>query len=245
MIDESTSVLPPGLLLSFYGDDFTGSTDAMEALTIRGVPTVLFTDAPSPASLARFPDCRAAGVAGISRSQTPDWMSANLPPMFRSLKTLNAPVFHYKVCSTFDSAPHVGSIGRAIELARDVFGSASVPIVVGAPALKRYLVFGNLFATADGATHRIDRHPTMSKHPVTPMDEGDLRRHLARQTSLPVGLVDLLAVRAGRGREEFQRLRASGVPLIFIDTLDEASMLEAGRIVWEDRESGEIGRAHV
>ena len=29
------------LLMAFYGDDFTGSADAMEALTLNGVPTVL------------------------------------------------------------------------------------------------------------------------------------------------------------------------------------------------------------
>ena len=28
--------------LVYYGDDFTGSTDALEALTVAGVPTVLF-----------------------------------------------------------------------------------------------------------------------------------------------------------------------------------------------------------
>ena len=30
------------LLLSYYGDDLTGSTDVMEALSLGGVPTVLF-----------------------------------------------------------------------------------------------------------------------------------------------------------------------------------------------------------
>ena len=33
-------------LLSYYGDDFTGSTDALEALTIQGVSTVLFLGIP-------------------------------------------------------------------------------------------------------------------------------------------------------------------------------------------------------
>lgn len=31
---------PPGLLLTFYGDDFTGSTDAMEALTLAEARTL-------------------------------------------------------------------------------------------------------------------------------------------------------------------------------------------------------------
>ena len=37
------------LLLSYYGDDLTGSTDVMEALASQGVPTVLFTQQPTQA----------------------------------------------------------------------------------------------------------------------------------------------------------------------------------------------------
>ena len=47
------------LLLSYYGDDLTGSTDVMEALASRGVPTVLFMRQPTPAQRARFSDVRA------------------------------------------------------------------------------------------------------------------------------------------------------------------------------------------
>ena len=35
---ESAS-LPDGLLLTFYGDDFTGSSAVMEVLTFAGLPT--------------------------------------------------------------------------------------------------------------------------------------------------------------------------------------------------------------
>ena len=42
------------LLLAFYGDDFTGSTDAMEALAINNYRTVLFLDAPSSEMLEQF-----------------------------------------------------------------------------------------------------------------------------------------------------------------------------------------------
>ena len=78
-------------------------------------------------------------------------MSANLPAIFRTLQQFGAPVTHYKVCSTFDSSPDTGSIGRAMEIGRDVFAPAFVPIVVGAPHLRRYVVFGNLFAAAPTA----------------------------------------------------------------------------------------------
>ena len=196
------------LLLTFYGDDFTGSTDVLEALSLAGLPTALFLRPPSSTDLLRFPGYRAVGVAGISRSQSPSWMEQNLPPAFTALQALGAPVCHYKTCSTFDSSPRHGSIGKAIELGRHALNTQSVPLVVGAPALRRYVAFGNLFATVDGETHRIDRHPTMSRHPVTPMDEGDLRLHLARQTTLPI---------------------------VLFDTLDTASLPEIGRTLWESR----------
>ncbi|MBV5333578.1 four-carbon acid sugar kinase family protein, partial [bacterium] len=52
--------------------------------------------------------------------------------------------------------------------------------MVGAPFLRRYVAFGNLFARAGDITYRLDRHPTMSNHPITPMTEGDLRLHLVQ-----------------------------------------------------------------
>jgi uncharacterized protein YgbK (DUF1537 family) len=114
-------------------------------------------------------------------------MDAHLPQIFRALQVLQPSLCHYKVCSTFDSSPRVGSIGRALEIGQEIFASPYVPLVVGAPALRRYCVFGNLFATVNGETHRLDRHPTMSRHPVTPMAESDLRVHLAAQTSKRIG----------------------------------------------------------
>ena len=50
-------MLPP--LISYYGDDLTGSTDVMEALSLGGVPTVLFMNRPDAELLARFGGCRA------------------------------------------------------------------------------------------------------------------------------------------------------------------------------------------
>jgi 3-oxoisoapionate kinase len=175
-------------LLSFYGDDFTGSTDVMEALASHGVSTVLFTRMPTPAEFAPFENCQAIGLAGTSRSQTPDWMNTHLPEVFQWLKSLQTRLVHYKVCSTFDSAPHVGSIGRAADIGAAVFSQQMVPLLVGAPQLKRYSFAGHLFAGYQGETYRIDRHPVMSRHPVTPMHEADLRLHLAFQTKQSVRL---------------------------------------------------------
>jgi uncharacterized protein YgbK (DUF1537 family) len=75
------------------------------------------------------------------------------------------------------------------------------PLVVGAPALGRYVVFGHLFARAGDEIVRLDRHPTMRVHPSTPMHESDLRRHLGMQTALSTGT---------RGRADARARRASG-----------------------------------
>jgi uncharacterized protein YgbK (DUF1537 family) len=220
------------ILYTYYGDDFTGSTDVLEQLGSRGIPAVLFLGEPSAGHLAAFPDVRAIGIAGDSRSRSPEWMSTNLPGLFRVLKRFGAPVTHYKTCSTFDSSPTLGSIGRAIEIGREMFGASFVPVVVGAPHLRRYVAFGNLFAAdADGIVKRIDRHP-MSCHPVTPMREADLRVHLAAQGVLGVGLVDAVALESGTAAEAVSSLMADGDSAILFDTIDAKMQAIVGDYVW-------------
>lgn len=209
------------LLLSYYGDDFTGSTDVMEALTSNGVETVLFTRKPDEALLARFAGCRAMGLAGTSRSRSPDWMDAELPQVFTWLKSLGARFCHYKVCSTFDSAPHRGSIGRAMEIGLAAFGQHRLSLVVGAPQLRRYTFAGHLFAAWRDTLHRIDRHPVMATHPATPMGEADLLLHLAAQTSLPSALVGPTDPALGQALPDEARI-------VLIDVFDKASQAAAG-----------------
>jgi uncharacterized protein YgbK (DUF1537 family) len=234
----SSPAWPEGLLLSYYGDDFTGSTDVMEAFTAAGVPTVLFLELPRPQDLARFGQMRCVGLAGQSRGQSPAWMQRELPAVFEGLRRLGAPILQYKVCSTFDSSPHVGSIGQAIDLGVKTCAASWSPMVVGAPRLKRYQVFGHLFAAANGAVHRIDRHPTMSRHPVTPMQEGDLRVHLGAQTQRRIELIDLAELSEGLGQARCTALQGSDQPVVMVDVADTASQVEAGRLVWENRGSG-------
>ncbi|MCS6835417.1 MAG: four-carbon acid sugar kinase family protein [Anaerolineae bacterium] len=228
-------------LLTFYGDDFTGSTDVMEALTLGGVPTVLFLEPPSLDLVAQhFPQARAVGVAGVSRSMSPAQMDAALPPIFQALQVFSAPLFHYKICSTFDSSPQIGSIGHAIEIGLKVFGERDVPLVVGAPILKRYVVFGNLFATFGDDTYRLDRHPTMKQHPITPMDEADLRLHLGRQTSRPIGLVDIRSMtEAAQLTERYQQQLSTGCQIVLFDTLNDQHLRLIGEHLWTTRGEGQ------
>ncbi|SEJ65498.1 Uncharacterized conserved protein YgbK, DUF1537 family [Dyadobacter sp. SG02] len=189
---------PNDLLLAFYGDDFTGSTDAMEILERAGIRTALFIEPPTSEELSRFPYIRAFGIAGMTRAMTPRQMEDTLRPAFEILKHAGARHIHYKVCSTFDSSPDIGSIGKAIDIGAEVFEPKFISLVVAAPSLGRYCTFGNLFARmgigSNGHIHRLDRHPSMSNHPTTPADESDLRLHLSKQTTKSCGLIDILQI---------------------------------------------------
>jgi uncharacterized protein YgbK (DUF1537 family) len=222
------------ILYAFYGDDFTGSTDVLEQLASNGVLSVLFLGTPTAEHLAAFHAVQGIGIAGESRSRSPEWMMENLPAIFSTLKSFDAPVTHYKVCSTFDSSPTNGSIGRAIEIGREIISPAFIPIVVGAPHLYRYVAFGNLFAAApDGSVQRIDRHP-MSRHPVTPMHEADLRVHLAAQTEIKIGLVDTAMLLAGVAAEEVEAMIGDGQEAILFDTIDEQTQATVGELIWKE-----------
>lgn len=219
-------------LLSFYGDDFTGSSAVMEVLAFAGIPTVMFLQPPSPDDLARFPDLGAMGIAGVARSRDPHWMDQNLPQVFNALARFGAPIAHYKVCSTFDSSPMCGSIGRAIDIGAPLLGGQWHPLVVGAPEIRRYQAFGQLFAGTDDGVYRLDRHPVMSRHPTTPMDEADLRLHLAHQTDRTIGLIDMAQIKSGRTDDALADNLAAGANIIAIDVLDDETLKEAGRLIW-------------
>ncbi len=122
------------MLISFYGDDFTGSTDVMESLTLNGIPAALFLQAPSQEEVKSFrlknkafggqQTLLAFGVAGVSRTMSPAQMDTELPAIFEKICQIPAKNFHYKICSTFDSSLATGNIGHAVELALPFFPSS-------------------------------------------------------------------------------------------------------------------------
>ncbi len=178
--------------VAFYGDDFTGSTDALLQFERCGLRGVLLVDLP-PIDELRDLATRydVIGVAGIARSLAPDEQEAEIRPILTALRDLNPRVVQYKICSTADSSPQLGSIGRALEVGRSVFGPTVVPVLAAQPELGRYTVFSHHFAAEAGSIHRLDRQPTMATHPATPMTESDLRLHLANQTTLRVAALHL------------------------------------------------------
>jgi len=236
------------LLLTYYGDDFTGSTDVMESLALNGLPTALFLNPPTPQEIDGFRlkknisgteenKLLAYGVAGVSRSYTVAQMDDHLPPIFDQISKTPSQFFQYKVCSTFDSSPEIGSIGHAAEIASKYFPSDKIPLLIGAPALNRFSVFGNLFARVGDVTYRLDRHPTMSKHPVTPMHESDLRIHLSHQTSRKVHLLDLFSLEQDYDHltKQFAALPLQKGDFVLFDIFNQRHLMLAGNLIYESK----------
>lgn len=230
------------LLIAFYGDDFTGSTDALEFLSRSGIRTVLFIEAPSTAQLERYPGLQAIGVAGMSRTYSPAEMEASLYPAFTALAKLNPRHVHYKVCSTFDSSPTIGSIGKAIDIGAAVFNTATVPLLAAAPHLGRYCLFGNLFARmgigSEGEIYRLDRHPSMRNHPTTPADESDIRLHLGKQTAKDIGLFNILELH--QYQEQTVNPDFSGHEIILFDALTQQELKSIGKLI-----DGQAAESHT
>ncbi len=222
------------ILLAFYGDDFTGSTDALEFITRAGAKAVLFIEPPTAEQLQQFPHLDVIGVAGKTRALSPVQMEEILIPAFEQLKASGAKQVHYKVCSTFDSSPAVGSIGQAIDFGAEVFQNKLIPVLGGAPSLGRYCVFGNLFARmgigSNGKIYRLDRHPSMSTHPVTPADESDLRLHIGKQTEKKIGLIDITQI-----EQPIEQWTASltDEEVVLVDVMDEMQLEKIGEWMQE------------
>ena len=227
------------ILLAFYGDDFTGSTDALEFICRAGAKTILFIEPPTQEQLAVFPDLDAFGVAGKTRALPPKEMEKILLSSFKQMKATGARHVHYKTCSTFDSSPNIGSIGKAIDCGAAVFKNELIPIMGGMPALGRYCLFGNLFARmgigSNGKIHRLDRHPSMSKHPVTPAEESDLRLHLGKQTNKKIGLIDVLQL--DKPIDAWKKGLLGDEEAVLIDSLNEAQLTQIGE--WLDAQRKE------
>ena len=224
-------------LIGFYGDDLTGSTDTLSVLARAGLRVLMFLDVPDPAELA---DADAVGIAGASRTMTPAEMQATLPAGFAALAAAGVRLLHYKVCTTFDSAPGIGSIGEALRIGRRMFRPDFVPVVVGQPDIGRWCAFGTLFAAfgTDGAVFRLDRHPAMSRHPVTPMHEADLRRVLQAQGAGTVGLVDVAALENGTAATALAAALHEAPDAVLFDVVAPSHLAAIGALIGAQVEAG-------
>ncbi len=206
----------------FLGDDFTGASDSLATYAGSGWRSrLILTEAGASG------DLDALGLPTDLRSLGADRARAEIARLWPQIEKADPRVLHFKVCSTFDSSPGIGSIGAVAQELIARFRPDVVAVIGGQPSLGRYCAFGNLFAKGpDGAVHRIDRHPVMSRHPVTPMKEADLRRHLATQGFGDLALVPVTALSDAAGAVDALR---SG-PVLF-DTMTRDDQGRIGEIL--------------
>ena len=86
--------------------------------------------------------------------------------------------------------------------------------------------------------YRIDRHPVMSRHPVTPMREADIRLHLAAQTARKGVLLDLTTIRDANADRVIDGLMAGDADYVLLDVADVETQREVGRQIWRTRREG-------
>lgn len=178
----------------FVADDFTGASDTLATLRRAGLKARLYLAVPSCEEVA---DLDAFGIATAARSMDQQALTTEMQRIGEQLLPHQSKILHLKVCSTFDSSPSTGNIATAVAALSAPLKPATTLIVGGQPSLGRYCVFGNLFAkSADGQVYRIDRHPVMQQHPVTPMQEANLRQHFSAMGLTNVHLLDRLALHA-------------------------------------------------
>ena len=226
--------------LLWYGDDFTGAADTLATLAASGWRAMLFRGPPSGEDLANAATALgggldAIGIAGIARSLAPGALADELEPVAECFLRSGCRILHFKICSTFDSSPDVGNIASAIRILRRVTPNRFVPIAGGQPSLGRYCAFGTLFAAtrAGGDVVRIDRHPTMSKHPVTPMNEADLRQHLGLQGLENIGAWHLPAWKLSPDGQQaaLQALVDQGSEAVLFDVTETAHLVQLGALI--------------
>lgn len=230
-----------GPRIGWYGDDFTGATDTLAVLAQAGLRALLFMDVPSAGQLAAAGPLDAVGLAGAARAMVPEALRAELSAVGAFFERLAPPVLHYKVCSTFDSSAQVGSIGCAVQTLRAFVPNPWIPIVGGQPSLGRYCAFSNLFAAActGGVVHRIDRHPTMRQHPVTPMGEADLRRHLAAQGLTELAALHYPAYAQGEAALDAAVASALAGPML-LDVAAPEHLAPVGRLLWQQAQRARL-----
>ena len=177
------------IVLGAVADDYTGASDLANTFSKNGLRTVQTIGAP-PDSLS-LPDVDAVVVALKIRSVAAD-EAVNAARKARDwLTARGARHVMYKICSTFDSTD-TGNIGPVTEAFRADAQAGAVIVTPAFPETGRSVYLGHLFVNGE----LLSESP-LKDHPLNPMRDPSLVRVLARQSTTPVGLIDLATIAKG------------------------------------------------
>lgn len=219
--------------IGFLGDDLTGAGDVLAQAHRHGLEAAMVIgDGPLPR------DADVVGIAGPIRSLGGEPFAELVGDGLARLAALDPDVLLYKVCSTFDSSPAIGSIGRGISLLHRQFGDhGPIAVAPAQPGFGRFTAFSDHYAAHAGIVHRLDRHPVMSTHPSTPMRDADLRRVLAAQldAGARVGEIHLPAHDDGTFASAWaERRREAGTAAFVVDATREEHLDAIARALLQD-----------
>lgn len=222
--------------LGFVADDLTGASDVLAQAHRHGLEAALVIgNVPLPT------DADVVGIAGPARSLGGEAFDELVRNDLVRVAALDLDVLLYKVCSTFDSSPTIGSIGRGIELLHERFTRhGPIPVAPAQPQFGRYTAFSHHYAAHAGRVHRLDRHPVMSRHPSTPMGEADLRRVLAEQleSTHTVGWLHLPAYDDGTFAQAWANQRRDPAAAAFVvDAVTDRHLDTIARSLTDDSRS--------
>ncbi len=209
------------ILLGAVADDHTGATDLAGMLAAQGVRVVQILGLrPEAEARALARAYQAVVIALKSRAQPVAQARADSLEALRQLQAMGARQIYFKYCSTFDST-RAGNIGPVTDALLTALGA---PFTIAVPALpvngrRQYL--GHLFV----GDELLSESP-LASHPVNPMTDSNLVRHLQAQTRRRTGLVAFDVVRRGAPavRAEMARLERDGVEIALVDALADEDL---------------------
>jgi uncharacterized protein YgbK (DUF1537 family) len=207
------------LLFGAVADDDTGASDLAGMLAEQGLRTLLVIDLPTQSRFAEWSaDYHAVVMAEGTRNLRPAEARARTRSALQLLKSRDPRAFQLKYCSTFDSTPE-GNIGPTIDAALEELGEEFTVALPALPVNGRTTYQGYHFVH-----DRLLSDSPMRAHPLTPMTDANLVRHLGRQTTRRVGLAPYASVEAGAAElgRRFERLRADGFSIALVDCLSDA-----------------------
>lgn len=209
--------------IGVIGDDFTGSGDIANTLAKAGARTVQYVGIPAEKLADATID--AVVIALKTRSVFAGAAVSQSLAACRWLVANGAEQIVFKFCSTFDSTPQ-GNIGPVAAALLEELDATLALVCPAFPANHRTLYQGHLFVG-----DRLLSESGMEKHPLTPMTDPDIRRWLARQTSLKVGHLALESLRSGSAQAALRLANRNGERLIVADAISDDDLMALGRIV--------------
>jgi uncharacterized protein YgbK (DUF1537 family) len=208
-------------IFTAVADDDSGATDLAGMLADQGLRTVLLIDLPEPADYERWTAGQDAVITGAgTRAITPRAAYERTRSAVKMLQSARPAALEIKYCSTFDSTTE-GNIGPSIDAAMDEMGESFTIALPALPVNGRTTYMGCHFV------HRqLLSDSPMRNHPLTPMTDPNLVRHLQSQTRRKVGLaaIPFITGSAAVLQRELERLRADGIEIAIVDCTNDREL---------------------